>query len=257
MRKLLDETFEKTIEAANKEADWYNRKKSAKSTWSKIIRFSSIILIGLGGIFPLVSKIGSFEHVSDWGYVCIALAGTLLFLDRFFGFSSGWVRYITTEFEIRKQVKDFEMRWKIEMSRLDLCEEQLTCDKMIQMLTMLKDFSAAIDELIRQETNTWATEFQNNISELQKIASAKMEEFRPGFIKVIVKNKTAYKDILIKVDGIDRKVLVGAEALIDNITPGPHTVIAEGEKTGGEKIAATTIVSVEANKIVTAELIMP
>jgi hypothetical protein len=257
MRKLLNEAFEKIVTAATKEADWYNRKKFSKSLWSKVIRFSSIILIGLGGIFPLVSKIGSLEHVSDWGYVCIALAGTLLFLDRFFGFSSGWVRYITTEFEIRKQIREFEMRWQIEMSRIDLCEEQLTCDKMIQMLTMLKDFSASVDELIKQETNTWATEFQNNISELQKIASAKMEEFRPGFIKVVVKNRTAYKDLVIKVDDIDRKVLVGNEALIDNVTPGPHTITAEGEKTGGGKVPVTIVVSVEANKIATAELTMP
>lgn len=262
LKKPLDDAFVKVIVGVNATAQWYADKKSKQSNWSQSIRFLSIILIGLGGIFPLIGKIESEKTIivdfTNWGYVTIAAAGTLLFLDRFFGFSSAWIRYVTTELEIRKQIREFEISWQIEMAKIDLCLIELTCDKMVQLLTMLKDFSTVIDELVKQETTNWATEFQNNISELQKMASAKLSELKPGSVKIVMKNAAKYKKITIKVDNIERKIIVGAEALIDNISPGSHTILAEGEPIlAGVNNLITSVITVEGGKLNTVEMSMP
>ncbi|MES2679069.1 MAG: SLATT domain-containing protein [Bacteroidota bacterium] len=254
----INAQYNKTIEEANGQAKWYADNKKAKQWWSKVIRSGSIVLVGLGGIFPLIGNSLDNQHnISNWGFICIALAGTLLFLDKFFGFSSGWIRYVLTEMDIRKQAKEFELRWQVEVARLGNCGPDINCDKYIELLNLLKDFSTQIDTLVKQETALWASEFQTNISDLQKMASAKAEELRPGSIKITVKNRAEYESISIRVGGLEKKQLTGSEALIDGISPGSYEVILSGKNKNSEEKKIAAVVVVEANKMATVEMTMP
>jgi hypothetical protein len=253
-RQLLNDQYEKTIAHCADREKWYKDNVKKKTLPSKVIRFASIILIGLGGIFPLIG--GSFK---DYGYISIATAGVLLFLDRFFGFSSGWIRYILIEMEIGKRKKEFEIKWRIEMAKIDLRNAEITIENAIELMNMLKDFSCQIEELVMQETNTWAAEFQSNISELQKMASEKMEALKPGSIKIVIKKSGTYKSLKILTDGIERKETPGTEALIDNVSPGSHEIrvvtVPVDEKDQSKTI--TAVVVVEANKMAIVEVAIP
>ena len=257
LREKLDQSYLETITNAYGSADWYKNKLKGQSKWSKRIRFAAIILVGSGGIFPLIKNVSTYD-VSDWGYIAIALAGILIFLDRFFGFSSAWLRYILTEMDMRQQIKDFENKWKIELVKIDNGQTELTVDKTIEMLNMLKEFSFKIDELVKQETNSWAAEFQTNIAELQKMANAKLENLQPGSVKVVAKNTDHYKEVSIKVDNVERKIISGGEALIDNVSPGAHEIaLAAVNVTTGKLNIVTSVVNVEANKMSVAEITLP
>lgn len=251
----LEVLYQDVIKSCDEQSRWYNINKGQKTWPSKIIRFSSVILFGLGGVFPLIGKTSKVDFTT-WGYISIAIAGILLFLDRFFGFSSGWIRYTLTEMEINKRKADLQFQWKIEMIRIELSKELASIEKKIELMTMLKDFSKEIADLVMQETNNWAAEFQTNISELQKMASAKLESGKPGSIKVIVKNGEKYGELIISTDGIERKRIRATETLIDNVNPGPHEVSVTA-KIAEQRISVNVVVMIEAGKMSEATLMLP
>ncbi len=258
-RELLNNKAEEVFSSVDGEKGlltYYMRSRRKQKLGSKWIRGCSVALMGLGGIFPLLSKFENLKYISDLGYVCIALAGTALFFDKYFGFSSGWIRSITTSMEIEKQLRAVRFRWSIEMAKLDNCDpdqSKLTCDKMVELLTMLKDFVGQVDELTKQETQSWAAEFQSNTAELMKMANQKADEMKPGSVKVTIKNTINATGLNIRLDGGDSLAPNGTEVLFNNISPGSYIVTLSGEL-GGVKKSQTAVVTVESGKIAAVEI---
>ncbi|MXV16023.1 SLATT domain-containing protein [Hufsiella ginkgonis] len=256
LKKLVDKNFSDVSAETLGQAEWYQSRKQNKSRWSQTIRFASIVLIGLGGIFPLIGTINFRSGpvvVTNWGYIAIAIAGVLIFLDKFFGFSSTWIRYINAEMEIRKLLKEFTSKWQIEMARIELCNVELTYEKTVELLVSLRDFRSVIDELVKQETLIWTSEFQSNIAELQKIANTRTEATQPGAVRVVLKDHTAYQDISIKPGQMESRPFTGGQSLLKNMSVGPHEICLTAKKKTGQSIVIVKgVVDVEANK--TAEL---
>ncbi len=254
----LLQLYDLVIAGAKKQADWYSKAKTPVKRMSRTIRFMSVVLFGLGGLFPILGGIlkqPDNMDITSWGYVCIAVAGTLVFLDRFFGYSSGWIRYITAETEIRNQIKEFEMRWRIETCGLDLTA--MPCDpRGKEIMKLLADFSTLIDELVKQETKTWAAEFQSNITELQKTINAKIETLTPGAIKIVVTNGRDYNPLKARIDTMTAVVISGDTALFTGVSVGHHLVVATGVK-DGKQVEAAEVAVVDAGKLVTVEVKMP
>jgi hypothetical protein len=256
--KTLQATYEAVIKEAREQANWYSKKKGPISTTSRWIRQFAIILVSLGGIFPLVGAATEQDiygiNVTNWGYIAIALAGTLVLVDRFFGYSSAWIRYITAELEIRKQIKEFEMKWKMETCDLDLVT--VDCLKGRELMKILIDFSSLIDELVKQETNSWATEFQSNIAELQKTINSKLESTSPGSIKVSITNSSTSSQLKLKLDNLNTLEIIGNVALMRSVSPGPHLVTLTGKNAAGN-VEAAEVVNVESAKLASIEIKLP
>src|SRR5690349_359137 len=90
-------------------AGWYQAKIAWKRRISVTLRILSILLITAGGLVPLVKATWSPGTVAavkfdlgQLGYLLIGLGGGAIAFDRFFGFSSAWIRYVTTEMAIRR-----------------------------------------------------------------------------------------------------------------------------------------------------------
>jgi SMODS and SLOG-associating 2TM effector domain 2 len=49
--------------------------------------------------------------LGETGYLLIGLAGGCVALDRFFGYWSGWIRYITTALALEKSLDEFRLEW--------------------------------------------------------------------------------------------------------------------------------------------------
>ena len=92
---------------------WYYEKKKSKNGWSRWLRFWAITFTVFGGLIPFISAAGIVQAVlwhygdkdaansqlaelrfNQLGYVSIGLAAGCVAFDRFFGFSSNWMRYI-------------------------------------------------------------------------------------------------------------------------------------------------------------------
>ena len=85
---------------AKEAIDWYWGKKW-KGIIGRALRFLAIVLTAAGGMVPLllsadIENLGIVVVKPQYGYVLIAFAAAFVGLDKFFGFSSTWIRYVTT-----------------------------------------------------------------------------------------------------------------------------------------------------------------
>ena len=115
----LNSVYLYSTKLASDAIDWYIYAKKKKKKGARIIRVLSIILAALAAILPTLSELfqqkdGTPLIRAGWTTVALGVAGALLLLDRFFGFSSAWIRYIVAELQIKQLNEEFQMDWETE-----------------------------------------------------------------------------------------------------------------------------------------------
>ena len=86
---------------AGETIDWYMSEKKRKARWSRSLRALAAILATLGGAIPVAALAAGKPVYGNWGFVLLALAAGTLAYDRFFGYSSAWLRYMATAINLR------------------------------------------------------------------------------------------------------------------------------------------------------------
>jgi SMODS and SLOG-associating 2TM effector domain 2 len=251
----LEEAYEWAIEHARSQIAWYQESRRPKKLGSQWFRGLAIALAAIGGLFPLVDAAtqGSEMALGQWGYVVIALAAALVLYDRFFGLSSGWMRYMLTELSLQRTLREFQYDWNILVA-----QQTSPQNDPLPLLRRLKDFSLQVETLIKQETDAWVTEFRTNLSELETMLKTEMEARTPGSIKVTVTNARDFDRVGISLDGVKVKELVGdTEGVLDSVPRGPREVTAVGQKAGSPDRKDTKVVEAEPNTVVSTELTLP
>jgi hypothetical protein len=160
----------KAIDAIN----WYLNRKTREASYSRLLRGTAIILTALGGLMPVLQGLfetGTFAVFGQIGYVFLALAAACVGFDKFFGFSSGWVRFMTTEMAIQQDLAEFQMDWMLLMAEMG--EKQPSSDMIQKTLQRLKEFRLQIMSRISQEMQAWAGEFNSNLLQLERSVQAK------------------------------------------------------------------------------------
>lgn len=164
---------ESILEKIREEKEWYKKSSETKKRTSKTLRALAIIFIGLGTLCPLIESTRVFEdmiELSRWGYVCFAIGGIFIGYDKFFGVSSGWIRYTRSIMEIDKLTNDFEFDWKSKF--LILKPGEFKEEQILESIQLLRTFLGGVQEIVIKETNNWANEFQNSLQELSKSTSS-------------------------------------------------------------------------------------
>src|SRR5207302_5189632 len=106
---------------AAKSTQWYWKNKGSKAFWSQVIRFLVWALAAVGGLLPIIGGISSTSLPNNtttinlnnglWASLLLGIAAALIGLDKGFGFSSGWARYVLTATNIRKALEEFRLDW--------------------------------------------------------------------------------------------------------------------------------------------------
>jgi hypothetical protein len=166
---------------AQKQVSWYWDKKKPKSRMSMSLRFIAIILFALGGLVPIVKATLPPTVTSRFpfdfgqlGYLLIGVAAGCMGLDRFFGYSSGWIRYVTTAMAIEKSLQEFRFEWTRTMAKLQGIAP--SAEQLETLIQTCAAFSLAIKSQVEQETKAWVVEFQTNLSQLEKDLQDKADE---------------------------------------------------------------------------------
>lgn len=162
-------------------AVWYQRKKKWKKRISSALRALSILLITAGGMIPLIKATwvpaappnGGFD-LGQLGYFFIGLGGAAIAFDRFFGFSSGWIRYITTELAIRRSLDEFRLDWARLILKLRGAEPN--AEQLDELLQLCRSLAMSVRAQIEQETQSWVLEFQSNLADMEKNLKARTDE---------------------------------------------------------------------------------
>jgi hypothetical protein len=181
----LDRVLSDVESAALSAAGWYWKAKIPKARASRFIRAASIFLTVAAGLLPvaieLVAKVGGNQAnpwwaTGLWATVLVGAAGGLIGLDRAFGFSSAWTRYVLAATEITRRLAEFKMDWLASMAAAGGAPS--TPEQIAALLQKAKDFRIAIEGIVVQETKDWATEFQNNLAQLEKDVKAQLDTLK-------------------------------------------------------------------------------
>jgi FtsZ-binding cell division protein ZapB len=245
--------------------DWYGKKKRVKARMSRLLRGLAIILTTAGGLTPIISALGWSTlplpqimldlNVGQLGYLFLGLAAASIGFDRFFGFSSGWMRYISTKMTMERMVSEFRMDWAMMVAKLG--EKSPTTDQVQLMIQRIKEFLVAINSHVEQETQTWVSEFKTNLAELEKTATTQRESARPGAIDITVTNGMDTEDgFTVALDGMEVKKVRGTKYQIGYVPPGPHKIAVTGI-IKGEPLDASELANVAPGEITNVTLALP
>jgi hypothetical protein len=105
----------------------------------------------------------------------VGTAAALLGLDKAFGYSSGWTRYVLTATSMTKQLHEFRMDW---VAAAAAAAAPPTPEQQAAMVQRAKEFVSTIQAMILQETKDWATEFQSNMAQMEKDLASQLDALR-------------------------------------------------------------------------------
>ncbi|GAA5216959.1 DUF4231 domain-containing protein [Corallincola platygyrae] len=138
---------------------WYLGKIKTKRKAALFTRLGAILLTTGAGIIPMLSAIPSLESHSwlhpAWSSVALALAALLIALDKLSGYTSGWIRYTLVEQQLRQKQQQFCLNWQQVKGRESA-------------LPLVTDYLNETQQLVHEETQQWAKEFQQHLSQLDK-----------------------------------------------------------------------------------------
>jgi hypothetical protein len=204
--------------------------------------------------------------------MALAVSAALLGLDRFFGFSRAWIRYVGTELKIRSALNEFNMGWPLRMVDWQVGEPDAAQAK--EAITACRSFGEELDALVKQETAQWVLDFQASMKDLDEatkaaakaaqVAAAAEEERKktqesvrkaeedakkPGALNVKVTNGDQCENGW-KLTVADRAAqdCMGKTAAVGNLPQGQSVVCAEG-LIGKEVKRAEKIVTVAAGMV--------
>jgi hypothetical protein len=195
-------------EEAKKATDWYWAEKNKKKGPSQKIQFMALVLTALAGLTPIVIQIirgwdPNNLKMFDSGPIAsllVGLAAALLGLDKAFGYSSGWIRYVVTATSMTRVLQEFRMDWATLYSA---SSQNPTLEQQAALIQRAKTFIVDIQAMLLQETKDWAAEFQSNAaqmerdvktqldslkSQVERISKERLEAARPGAIELTVAN---------------------------------------------------------------------
>ncbi|MGB3465520.1 MAG: SLATT domain-containing protein [Cyclobacteriaceae bacterium] len=166
--------FENTKKKAEGILFWYSRKRKSFRTFSQLIRLVTVIMAGIGGVMPLIELafpgVRSINFV-NFGYVAFSLAASLFLLDRFFGFSSGWMRFMLAEIRIRNILSQKENSWVLYQLRYK--DSEVTQEVADEMVEFINELSESVNLLTLNETNEWINEFKSANQSLEQLTNTK------------------------------------------------------------------------------------
>lgn len=252
LKKIFASLTEKTKGAIR----WYQRSRRPKRRGAICLRVSVIVLGTTAGLLPIFAqmfeaKLGKTPFQPAWPAVAVAVAGALLLLDRFFGCTSAWIRYIKAELRLQHLLEEFQLDWQAELA----VKPRPPDDKKIQrLLDRAKVFLTQVNQTVQDETNTWIEEFKSTLKQIDEMIKAKEAATALAGLNVEVTDGDQFTDgwSLAINDGPPRPYR-GKTAGLRNVIPGIHTVRIEGQKDGKDQVAEVTV-SVPAGGIASVQV---
>ncbi|MBV8094537.1 MAG: SLATT domain-containing protein [Acetobacteraceae bacterium] len=233
-------SIEQLIDHASSEAEqvigWYLRKVGKKRFGARALRLFAILATTAAALIPLIAQIYTGAFAPAWASVVLVLAAAAVVLDRFLGFSSGWMRFLVTELQIREALHRFHLR--VETKRAACSDTGFETADVQEVIAICLDFVLALDHILRDETSHWATEFRAVLREMEEAARVQAEARRTGAVRLSFPlADQATKGWEAAIDGGAAAIYYNESATIRDLSPGKHTVQLRAEIDGQQKTA--------------------
>lgn len=229
---------------------WYWHSIKTKRISSLCVRGVTFALLVCGAILPILAALYSRPEIrlqfTQLGVATLAVAGLLQVADRVFGWSTGWLRYMTTVTAMEDLTRKFELDWaNYIISKTD----NITDNDKKPLFDLAKGLEDGIAKLQSDETDKWVTEFTSSIALLgeliksqresaektsetarlavatqQTAAEAKEKAQQPGAIELTIIHKTEPVAIKVAIDKETEESFTGTVWSKLGLAPGLHEV---------------------------------
>lgn len=236
---------------ARDSVDWYFSGRKIRRVFCRICRLLAIVLTAAAGIIPVVSQ--AYEQ---WGLkpvhstLCLAAAGLWLALDRFWGFTSGWVRYIQTGQQLSNLLEQF--RFDFNKERLAWSGAQPSLPQAQAAFVQIRTFVQQVHSVVAEETKAWAAEFSDVLKQFDAEAKALSDTVRKSVLQVNLTNGHQSPVWQMAIDGGPFEPKSGKQAAA-TVFPGLHVVVVKGQVSGNETRAEGAI-DVKAGTVASLDL---
>ncbi len=224
---------------------WYQSRRQPKRYVGVSLRASALLATVIAGLVPLSKEILGVEISAVWSTVLIAVAGLVVSIDILGGFTSGWVRYMLAQQKVERLRDTFLLEWNA---------LKVTQTNTQGMLERAKTFLLAVGKVVDDETQEWATEFQNALKEMEKARKTAAEIERSGAIEVLLKNHQIVTGWTIEIDGSQRGQTSGKSLAVTDVLVGIRKLKAYGADPNGKMLSDEKTIKVEGGVTVTKEL---
>lgn len=165
-----------------------------------------------------------------WSAILLAIAGTLLALDRFHGATSGWVRYVLAAQQLTEALDEFELAF--ETQKPGWSNGQPTVEEARTALGLAQNFMRQANGIVHEETKVWAEEFGIVLKELdEKLRVATASQQKAEMQITVTNGDQSPKGWKLTVGGLPPEDRTGKEASL-KVAPGLYVVRVAGELNG-------------------------
>lgn len=249
--RSLDDVARAITDEAEEVIRWYLDKKRAKKRGAIWLRVVAIALTAMAAVVPVLVEIFEPEIVAGtgglrpwwasaaWSSVFLVGAAALVLLDRFYGFSSAWMRFLSAEFEIREALHAFQMEWQ--MARAGWNRPAPTEQQIQDGLQACRAFLARLDAILRNELEAWMQEFRASLKDIDEAAKARPDAPRGAAANITIENGEQCTDgWKLSIDNGPPRHSSGRTVALNNLLPGMRLVEVTGDIAGKPVRAART-----------------
>lgn len=156
---------------------WYWSSIRTKRWTSLPARGLAFLLLVMGTTLPLLAALQDKPEqkllLTQLAVASLVLAGLAQLADRVFGWSSGWMRYITTVTTMENLTRAFQMEWgKYLVAKTEPLE---TADARAPF-DLARGLEQELTKLQAEETTKWVAEFNTGIALLDTMIKTQREE---------------------------------------------------------------------------------
>jgi low affinity Fe/Cu permease len=283
--KPLDEALPSIYGKAKGDAEtfpaWYWSSIRTKRLTSLVVRWLTFVLLIVGTLLPVLAGLGDNPAGKLWmtqiGVCALVLGGLLQVGDRVFGWSSGWLRYITTATSMENLARTFELDWARYVldkgGKLADTDTKPLFDIAIKLQEGLRKLQVDETEAWKSEFNTGAAllgdliksqrESSDKAAEAQRAAQKAQEAAeetankakQPGAIELKLVHKAAPIEVKVTLDDGQEESFVGTVWAKTGVSPGQHQVTVK--TVGGSPANASKVVDVKPSTTSAVELTVP
>jgi hypothetical protein len=252
----LDTVYAHVMEQTNRSIDWYLKAKRFKRICARAIRVYAIlggaVAAGLPTIADMYPEFFSNNKIrpGGWSAIILGTVAALLLLDRFFGFSSGWVRFCRTQLQLRQIAQEFQLDWEAE--RAALHGHPPKPQQIAKMLARCKAFAIQVNTIVREETDIWIQEFQEALRMIDDSSKPKAAATEAGALNLTVaggdqstvkENGQSVQGWLLSIDDGPAELHQGSQAALSSLLPGKRLIKIEG-KIGEQTVKDERVINV-------------
>jgi hypothetical protein len=246
--------------------EYYQRSAQRKRAWALRLRVFAILSGALATLTPIILTIidafrSSTMLVQSYlpvSAVFAAIAVGCVSFDKLFGYSSGWMRAIGTELELRARADAFEVARALEIEGSPIADRRAFAAAAARIAA----FVQTIHDLTRAETQAWVVEFRGALGDIEKTleavraANIAPASRRNGAIEVRVTNAA-------ELDGQAWTVQLGEDppvermgassAVLDEVPAGVAALTVRASR-GGSVVTTEKAVEVSEGKLATMQV---